>query len=104
MTPTERWAWAQRARVNAKIAVLDAMEAAELAEMEYHYARFVYVSTRTECPTCQAKPGAYCGIWQTEAGEYVAQLPPDEWRGGRLVALFLHPARTTTAEACEVAA
>ncbi len=104
MTPGERWKWAQRQNVNAKLAVYDAIEAAELAEMEYHHARFVYFSTRSECPTCGAAVGAYCGIWRTEAGEYVGALSDDQWRSARLIALFLHPARTTTPEVSEVAA
>lgn len=102
MTPAERWKWAQRNRVNAKLAVYDAIEAAELAEMEWHYARFISVSTREACPTCQAPAGAFCGLWRLQSGEVVADAG-DEWRTARLVALFLHPARTTTPEAREAA-
>lgn len=99
MTPGERWKWAQRNRVNAKLAVYDAIEAAELAEMEWHYARFIFVASSAECPTCQAPAGAFCGLWRLQSGEIVARATGDEWRTAKLVALFLHPSRTTTAEA-----
>jgi hypothetical protein len=101
MTPNEQWKWAQRARLNAKIAVLDAVEAAEEAEREYHYARFVHVAASIECPTCGAASGSYCAIWRNEStGEFFAG---NGSRDLHLVALFLHPARTTSEAALAVA-
>lgn len=102
MTPNERWTWAKRDRLNARLAVLDAQDALEEVEMEYHYARFIHVAAAEECPTCHTAPGAYCSIWETEGGDYLAGNSPADQRV-RLVALFLHPARTTTPAALAAA-
>ncbi len=101
MTPTERWRSAERERLRAIRVLQDAEDGLVEAQMEWHYARFVYVAASVECPTCHAAPGAYCAIIQRPDGTY--SNAPGWEPEGRLIALFLHPARTTTPEALEVA-
>lgn len=103
MTPGERWRWAKHNRLARKIQLLEAQGALEDAEMEYHYARFLHTAASTECPTCQAAPGAYCAIFRRPDGTYTGHRDGSAYPMDKLVALFLHPARTTTPEALEAA-
>jgi hypothetical protein len=101
VTPGERWRYAQTYLTRAHSALRDAQEAVQEAEEEFHLARFLYVAASAECPTCGAAPWAYCALFQAPDGTYT-------WDAGhpaplRLVALGLHPDRTTTPEALAAA-
>lgn len=103
MTPGERMRWANHEILRHRIAVLDAKDALAEMAMEWHYARFIHIAASEECPTCHAPAGAYCALWRSKETGEVTAVPPDAWRQATVLALFLHPARTTTPEALEAA-